>query len=587
MSDMTEILGMTDLPEEQRYGHVECRKSEGAHYTPEILSDFIATSILREAKLSAELNVVDPAIGDGELALSLLRKLKQLDGDIKVSLYGFDTNPQSIERSERRIRAEFPELELHLSTQDFLEVCLRKGRSRREPSLFSEDGIPDFDLLIANPPYIRTQVLGAELAQALSKSFGLKGRVDIYQAFIVAMINVLKPNATAGVIVSNRFLTVKGAGQLREKLLDEYTIAGIWDFGDTKLFEAAVLPAVMVMHPKLQPCDVAPRFSSIYESSDSATTKNVTAANPIEALAHEGLLGCENGLTYRVRHGELSFGVDPKGVWSLQDAASKTWLEEVSKNTWCNFGDIGKIRVGVKTTADKVFIQSDWDKEIGYTPELARTLTTHHCAGRFSPIPDAYKSILYTHQIVDGKRKVADLDSFPLSKKYLEDNQETLRARSYIEKAKRKWYEIWVPQNPALWERKKIVFKDISEQPTFWLDDCGTVVNGDCFWMVPESEDTGDEILWLILAVANSKFIEDFYDTKFNNKLYSNRRRFVSQYVELFPLPNPELSTSKKLVKLAKEIYQTEPGKKRQALESKIDFSIYSVFGVTEFNHQD
>ena len=113
--------------------------------------------------------------------------------------------------------------------------------------LFYTSDIPDFDLLIANPPYIRTQVLGAEQSQLLSKNFGLKGRVDIYQAFLVAMRSVLKPDGVAGVIVSNRFLTTKGAGRFREIIHNQYAIKGIWDFGDTKVFEAAVLPAVVIL----------------------------------------------------------------------------------------------------------------------------------------------------------------------------------------------------------------------------------------------------------------------------------------------------------------------------------------------------
>jgi len=56
-----------------------------------------------------------------------------------------------------------------------------------QPELFSSCEFPDSDLLIANPPYIRTRVLGAEQTQLLSKNFGLKGRTDIYQAFLVAM----------------------------------------------------------------------------------------------------------------------------------------------------------------------------------------------------------------------------------------------------------------------------------------------------------------------------------------------------------------------------------------------------------------
>ena len=94
--------------------------------------------------------------------------------------------------------------------------------------------------------------------------------------------------------------------------------------------------------------------------------------------------------------------------------------------------------------------------------------------------------------------------------------------------AGREWFEIWVPQDPDRWVAPKLVFRDISEKPTFWIDTTGGIVNGDCYWLAAEkAEDT--DLLWLACAVANSAFIEEFYDHRFNNKLYSGRRRFITQ----------------------------------------------------------
>ncbi len=77
------------------------------------------------------------------------------------------------------------------------------------------------------------------------------------------------------------------------------------------------------------------------------------------------------------------------------------------------------------------------------------------------------------------------------------------------------------------------------------MDKEGTIVNGDCYWLINDNDNMPENILWLVLAVANSHFIEDFYDIKFQNKLYSNRRRFITQYVEQFPIPDPNLADSK------------------------------------------
>ena len=209
-----------------------------------------------------------------------------------------------------------------------------------------------------------------------------------------------------------------------------------------------------------------------------------------------------DGRTFLVQHGTLDTGGHTAGVWRLASAGVESWLATVEKHAWGTFRDIGKIRVGIKTCADKVFLPKKWDREL----ELHRPLTTHHTARRFRPEPHN-RRVLYPHHTVDGRKQPVDLAQYPASLAYLEEHRQTLEDRSYVIEAGRQWYEIWVPQNPADWPGPKLVFRDISEQPTFWMDLEGTVVNGDCYWL------TGDEdLFWLALGVANSTFIERFYD---------------------------------------------------------------------------
>jgi hypothetical protein len=564
----------------ERYSHVESRKKEGAHYTPEIFSDFISENIIQNATLSTSPKIVDPAVGDGELLISLIKTLYK-KGVKNVTVYGYDTNPSSIGITRKRLKEHFPEITPTLQNRDFLEVCLEKGGISESQDLFTSSQTPEFDLLIANPPYIRTQVLGAETAQMLSKSFGLKGRIDIYQAFLVAMKAVLSPSGVAGVIVSNRFLTTKGAGKFREIIFNQYNIKGIWDFGDTKVFDAAVLPAVML----LSPCDGknnhSVHFQSVYETSDTPDNEIIPLVNnQIEALNHNGIVQSSN-TKYRVKYGHLTFDSKPSDLWRLQDSESEAWLNKVAQKTWCTFKDIGKIRVGVKTTADNVFIKSDWAEEVGYLPELLRPLTTHHIACRYKPQEKDLKSILYTHTTINGKRKAVELSEYPLSQKYLNTHKDQLASRNYVREAKRNWFEIWVPQNPSLWDENKIVFRDISEKPTFWMDSQNTVVNGDCYWMLRDNKNLPEDILWLALAIANSEFIEDFYDIKFQNKLYSNRRRFITQYVEQFPIPDPAGQESIKLIKLAKECYEEKNPDLRKANEQEVNHLVKHAFGIS------
>jgi hypothetical protein len=324
--------------------------------------------------------------------------------------------------------------------------------------------------------------------------------------------------------------------------------------GDTRLFEAAVLPAVLLLSKKDSSSDTTPsRFTSIYSASGLAQAR---AETPLIALNYDGLIAVHDDL-FRVRHGTLDYMRDPFLVWSLSNTESEKWLETVTANTRCTFREVGKIRVGVKTTADKVFIRPDWDSlPSGKRPELLMPLITHHVVKRFRvPLDAVCPKILYTHKVIDGKRAVVDLALYPRSHEYLKEHRQTLEARHYVIEAGREWYEIWVPQNPDAWASPKLVFPDIAEKPTFCMDLGGAVVNGDCYWIAPTHKQDLD-LLWLAMAVGNSSFIEEFYDRKFNNKLYAGRRRFMTQYVEQFPLPDPATSLSRKIILKTKRIYE-------------------------------
>ncbi|MEQ1914292.1 MAG: TaqI-like C-terminal specificity domain-containing protein, partial [Sideroxydans sp.] len=176
-------------------------------------------------------------------------------------------------------------------------------------------------------------------------------------------------------------------------------------------------------------------------------------------------------------------------------------------------------------------------------------------------------------------RATVNLALYPKSAAYLERHRDVLEARTYLIDAGRKWYELWVPQDPAAWQFPKLVFPDITDKPIFWIDLEGGIVNGECYWLQCENKDEQD-LLWLALAVANSTFIEAFYDHRFNNKLYSGRRRFITQYVELFPLPNPSCEAAMDIIALVKRIYAHIPEHDISQLAAELDARVWTAFGL-------
>jgi adenine-specific DNA-methyltransferase len=542
------------------------RKQEGAHYTPAGLAAFVARHLVAVCE-TREPCVLDPAVGDGELLLAFGNAF-----GAPCTLNGFDLNEVAIENASQRLKAELPHMAGEVCRQDFLEFALE----HREDSLFASPA--PYDVVIANPPYVRTQVMGAQRSRRLAEQFDLSGRVDLSFAFIEGIANVLKEGGVAGIIVSNRFMTTKAGARVRERLLSRFEVLHVWDFGDTRLFEAAVLPAVLLVRKRRGTAASHPRFTSIYSTSEPPVHQ---AASVYEALANGSGSVNVSGAAYLVQHGLLHHGSAPDGTWRIATERGDAWLDTVLAHTFCTFGEIGKIRVGVKTTADKVFVRSDWSTlPRDMQPEVLRPLITHHVGRRFKSLP-ADRQILYTHEDRAGKKAAIDLDQHPAARRYLESHRATLEARTYVIDSGRNWFEIWVPQLPALWQVPKLVFPDIAERPTFWMSLDGEVINGDCYWLAADDR-TDTDLLWLALAVGNSRFIESFYDHAFNNKLYAGRRRFMTQYVEKFPLPSPELPASREIIALARKIYELTPGADADALAAKIDSLVESAFGLAE-----
>lgn len=560
----------------QRYQVVTEEKAGGATYTPKVLADFVAQQIIETAEkipTDRPLRILDPAIGHGELLISLLEHLADRQPGIGIEVYGFETDPEALEIATKRLQREFPCASIHFKLENFLEFVLEDFGV--QGGLFCSTIPETYDLIIANPPYVRTQIIGASQAQFLAGKFGLAGRVDLYYAFILGMSHVLNPHGTAGIIVSNRFMTTKSGASVRSALFDRFNIHHVWDLGDTKIFDAAVLPAVLLVEGKNGQERKTPDFTSIYQTIEQATEK---ANDPITALDYDGVIEIGDGRYFNVRQGKLDTSGTSDGIWRVATQADDAWLAKIEARTWGVFRDIGKIRVGVKTCADKVFIRNDWqDMPENERPEILKPLTTHHIARRFkSLVSEQPSEILYPHEVVQGRRRAVDLVHCPRSHAYLAAHRPTLEGRKYVIEAGREWYEIWVPQDPDAWERPKLVFRDISEEPTFWIDLDGTVVNGDCYWLVCQNPAQTD-LLWLAAAVGNSTFIERFYDLRFNNKLYAGRRRFITQYVEKFPLPDPQSPLGETIIACAKQIYESTPSLEVEESQKELNAMVWEA----------
>lgn len=518
------------------------KKSTGAVYTPTVLAHFLANQTFDALQQDSPVRILDPACGDGELLLAASEAARARNIAV-ATLTGYDTDSKAVRKARHRLRNRS---NVNLYCADFLEMTA----DNRRTSLFKNNDIDrlEFDLVISNPPYVRTQTLGTHITRALGRRFGLTGRIDLYQAFTVAMIDALRPHGAMGLLCSNKFLTNQTGISMRKLLRRELMLKEIIDLGDTKLFNAAVLPVIISGIRSTTESNKNVIFRSVYETKLPYNEKAQEVGSILEALS-ECLSGFvfDGERNYMVREGLLD-NTDGNLPWNPIDKDTRIRLTRIRKRHLPTLKQFGKVRVGVKTTADEVFIRSDWDKlpePLRPESELLKPLITHHNVKAWYSKPGD-RMILYPHQDHAGKTVPILLENYPRAAAYLNHHRNRLESRSYVTEAGRSWYEIWVPQKPALWLRRKVVFPDITDSPRFALDESGAVINGDCYWIVVDDPDVAE----VIIAVGNSSFCTWFYDSACGNYLYAGRRRFMTQYIERLPLPEPTVEIAEQIREL-------------------------------------
>jgi adenine-specific DNA-methyltransferase len=581
------------------------RKANGAHFTPPELARFVAQRLLSLIDVwESSPRILDPACGDGSLLAAFGEALPS-EIRTNVTLIGVENDPRSFAPLRSRMCA-LDGCRTELIEGDFLQIAEREPDGRRDQT------VAPVDAVIANPPYVRTQVLGSKRARALAARYQLNGRVDLYQAFLVAMTATLRPGGVLGVITSNRFLTTRSGASTRRFLRTGLELIEIVDLGDTKLFDAAVLPALIFARKRSGDSESVPTDGSVIDGpsshvSSSATTASVRPSSACRFLrAYEagpqenesvsamtlweglrdsraGLYGA-NGAVYRMTAGVLPLPEEDARPWTMLTRSEMEWLRRVEDSAACRLGEAAQVRVGIKTTADPVFIREDWDA----LPEAIRPeerhlfpLLSRDDAGRWrSGKPrKGRKRILYTHEVVDGRRRVIRFDATSPTWAYLLEHRSRLESRRYVLEAGREWYEIWVPQDPAAWRLPKIVFPDISPDARFFLDPKGGLVDGNCYWIT--TRDAADEdLLLLILGTANSSLMMRYHDLAFQNRLYSQRRRHLTQYVSQYPLPDRDGPAASEIIETVRRLVSSSVSDaERQSLEAELDRLVALAFG--------
>lgn len=119
------------------------------------------------------------------------------------------------------------------------------------PQLLNEDGdFIGFDIIIANPPYIKEGRMSKAFFEPYKDSPYYKGKMDIWYLFACNGLDLLNSNGILCFIATNNWVTSYGASKLRDKVIKETRICNIVDFGAVMMFESASIQTMIMMFQK-------------------------------------------------------------------------------------------------------------------------------------------------------------------------------------------------------------------------------------------------------------------------------------------------------------------------------------------------
>ncbi|MFP6083957.1 Eco57I restriction-modification methylase domain-containing protein [Helicobacter pylori] len=515
------------------------------------------------------------ALDDKSLLDGLDYFIPSLFGTLKLS----PKEEEEAFASYGRIRALRKKLDDALSGREYHNAF--EWRFEFPEVLDDEGNFLGFDCIIGNPPYIRQEHI-KDLKPLLEKQYQdfYNSTADIYTYFFALAFHLLKEKGFNAFITSNKYARAKYGAKLREWLLKKTTIASYMELNALKVFESAAVDTSIMNFIKQTP----PKESDFKYYEPTPNDKDDLKSTPHlsmkqNALSTESFIFA-NATLLDLRDKMESVGTPLKG-WDIQ------------------------INYGIKTGANEAFIIptekrdailkncDDLQKdergmsERERTKELIKPILRGKDIKRYS-YEWAHLWLINTHNgytsALKSKIPPIDIAKYPAIKAHLDAHYDTIATRCDQGDTP---YHLRNCAYLEDFEKEKIVYGEIVQEPRFYLD------NGECelggFYAEATSFILTGEHLRYLLGMLHSKLITFAFKTFYaGGGLGESGYRYKKAFIERLPIPqitekNQELAD--KITDGAKQILalkEKDPKANTQKLEKEIDALVYQLYHLTD-----
>ncbi|MEW6033602.1 MAG: TaqI-like C-terminal specificity domain-containing protein [Chloroflexota bacterium] len=414
-----------------------------------------------------------------------------------------------------------------------------------------------FDIVLANPPYVRQEKLDPEDQKSYQQAFPevYSGTADILVFFYARAVQILRDGGWLSFITSNKYMRAAYGEGIRGHLASVLGLQRVTDFGDLPLFEAggkpvAAYPAVLVGRRdggegdnNLQVADLAfPIRAQLAKEGKPVNQESVRQA----------LEGLERMLA-DYGHGAYPQVLLRKEGWVLEDPALVRLFHRLM-NTGTPLGEFvkGRIYYGVKTGLNEAFVidQAKRDELVAEDPRSAEVIKPWlrgrdikrwkpEWAGLYviaiQSSGDSDASHPWAKAKTEAKAREMFRDAYPAIHEHLSWFEKKLRPRA---DQGRFWWELRACTYYSEFARPKVIWPDITRAMRFAWDSRGHF-SGNTTYFTPRLQP------WTVTALNSSVF--EFLLCMVSNTLRGGYLRMFIDYLEVLPLPTLQEGARKML----------------------------------------
>ena len=488
-------------------------------------------------------------------------KIIQTESNFKTAL---DSRFNKVIEKKNKKIIEKKEREISL-WQSYTNIFKHESVGFFDPRYFFPMAADGFDIVIANPPYIKVQNLDHKAIDMYKSiyTFAYK-RLDISLLFFEKGLSLLRKSGTLTFISSNQFLVTEYGQKAREGLL-KYNLKQLIDFQDLPIFENA-LTYVSI-------------FVLVKEKGESVDFARI---NDIDILERErGEI-----IFQKIEYSHLG-----DKYWVLDNLANLDLIKKLK--TLPRLKNYAESHYGIISGKDDLLLlNEDTIKKENIEDIYVRKIIFPQDISKWNiKVPKNY--IVYPYEL---KNKTTLVEEKKIKKNspnlydYLLRNKKELECRKDSRKTlegRKDWYGLIRFSSINIFKKEKIISPTIVNNNKFALDKSYFSFSGGKTVVI-----TSEKIsLKYLLAILNSKFANYFYNKNTPVKA-GGYHNYSATFILELPIKNISFDQQKPFINLIDKIlllsqlddYLQNPVKQTNVkeYEKQINQMVYQLYCLTD-----